>query len=64
MRSGDVAIGETCALGSHAVDVWGFDIFFHAHAGEIGVAVVIAEEDDDVGFLSGERCEEEGEIEG
>ena len=47
---GDIEAGEACAFLGHLVDVGRVDVFA-AEAAEVGVALVIGEDDDEVGFI-------------
>ncbi len=59
-------MGEACAFASEAVEVGGF-VEGAAVAGEVALAEVVGEEEDDVGWavrgggLGDECCEDEGE---
>jgi hypothetical protein len=48
--SGDIAIGKAGSFGCHAVDVGCFHILFDTHAGKVRIAVILGEEDNDIGF--------------
>lgn len=54
---GDVAIGETHAFRCQTIEVRGFHILLGAHGGEVGVTVVIGEDDDHVRRAFGRRGE-------
>ncbi|MFT6863092.1 MAG: hypothetical protein ACJAVK_001653, partial [Akkermansiaceae bacterium] len=51
-RGGDHEVGELAAFGGEAVDIGGLDLG-GAEAAEVAVALVIGEDDDEVGLVSG-----------
>ena len=55
---GDVEIAEDAALGREAIEV-GSDETFRAEDADVGVALVVGEDDDDVGELRPTACSPE-----
>ena len=50
IRAAGVAVGEFHAAGGELIDVWGF-VVFAAEAGEVGVAEIVGEDENDIGVL-------------
>jgi hypothetical protein len=58
-----VGVGEGEALSGEAVEVGGFDLTLGVEGGEVAVAEVVGEDEEDVGAVggAGRGCGEEGE---